>query len=330
MEEVRDAGWGCCTSCKYLPMCSWGKIRSDYVWWTYRTNQFSNDVWKLARNPDGCFEWSHIVTNNTPLPRFCHNGWRYEGNMWIFGGRNIFHTFDFTDELHCLEPSKKQWTNPRCSGSVPPQAGSPYPTAVIRNKVWLYANSHSSSGLDKMYELDMCSLIWTQIQTGPTKPESEFGCMLTAASDNQLVLHGGKRQNPTFKDTWVLDLKSHTWKKHNSKHNYWRVGHAGTTGINKNITIIGGLNSGCSRNIKNTCTFQIMLEPKTLQQLAMRAINNYRTVVPLNCLPKKLITRLGFSETKEFTGRLMSTMEDSDQRKDTWKVFLKLTNIDCS
>ena len=161
-----------------------------------------------------------------------------------------------------------------------------------------------------MYELDMCSLIWTQIQTGSPRPESELGCMLTAASDNQLVLHGGTKGYMPLRDTWVLDLKSQMWRKHNSNQDYLRIGHVGIAGINKNITIIGGNIYNCSRNDKGT--FQIMFEPKSLQQLAMRAIHNHRTVVPWNCLPKKLITRLGFSETKEFTGRLMSTMEDSD------------------
>ena len=55
--------------------------------WSFK--DVTNELWTLTRTSDGSFTWDEIVTtSNTdePSPRFCHTGWEYLGNLWIFGG----------------------------------------------------------------------------------------------------------------------------------------------------------------------------------------------------------------------------------------------------
>ena len=228
-----------------------------------------------------------------------HSGWEYEKCLWVFGGEgpvsseylNDHGDFSgiFTNQLLCYDPSTQMWTNPQCFGSVP-SPRSHHCTDMIRDKVWLFAGKGNSTvRLEDLFELDMQSRVWTQITTGQTKLQGRFDSSLSANFDWQLVLHGGIRTSLpplALSETWIMDLPSQTWRKYTSYQDHGRDCHTGSLGANKSIVIIGGYNS---KDTDYTSTFHVMLEAKSLQQLAMKTIYNNQGVLPWKCLPSKLV-----------------------------------------
>ena len=274
---------------------------------------YNNALWKLSRTSNGCFIWRKINISsniNSPSPRESHTGWEYEGMLWIFGGigappvdylhdhgdfnRSIYNTnASINNQFLRFEPSCNKWTDVKCFGSVPtPRAG--HGTAKIRNTVWLYGGCNGITLLDELFEINMCTLNWTQIQIDKIKPQGRYYCPLNAVSDNKLVVHGGNLSpNNELNDTWIFDLSSRTWRQLTSVLDHPRKYHTGTTAINNSVLIIGG----SSDDYPNT--FQVMLEPRSLQQMAMKTIYKHRTELPWKYLPPKLIARLGIFQTEE-------------------------------
>ena len=71
--------------------------------------------------------------------------------------------------------------------------------------------------------------------------------------------------------------------------------HSGSTGINSTSIIIGGHIFPVDFYNDSQTAFHIMLEPRSLQQLAMQTICTHHSSLPWNCLPKKLSKLLGIS-----------------------------------
>ena len=235
----------------------------------------SNELWKLTQNTDGTFDWTRILVKhkkNTPCPRIGHSGWTYDGKLWTFGGDSVGHyeyIYEYLNEygdfrngcnnqlLH-FNPVSHEWTNLKCFGTVP----SPrefHATAAGGDTVWLYGGYNLDVDFDDFYQLDMCSLTWTQIQTSTPNPGKRFACSLNVTKENQLVLHGGNSDgSDILEDTWVLDLSSYSWKCTDTCS--YRSYHTGSLGINNSILIIGGYNAKYINNFR--------LEPESLKQLS--------------------------------------------------------------
>ena len=58
--------------------------------------------------------------------------------------------------------------------------------------------------LNDLFELNMLTCTWTQIQTDVITPRARCAASLHAISDGQLVLHGGCGRDIEFMDTWVM------------------------------------------------------------------------------------------------------------------------------
>ena len=273
--------------------------------YTFNGNSESNDVWKLTQNKDASFEWKRILVEarkKKPSPRSMHSGWEYDGKLWTFGGQGepinnyLNEHGDFSllcnNQLLHFNPVNNEWTNLKCCGTVPsPRAH--HATAAIEDKCWLYGGSNFSIHNDDLFELNMHSLIWTQIQTTVPKPSGIYGCTLSVIRNNQLVLHNGDADNfdtSPFKQmdtryTWIIDLSSLSWKEYRCVDIY-RAFNTGCPVINNCIIIIGGTLS-CSHTY--TPTTSIMLEPRSLQQLSMQTVYEHRGQLPWKSLPPKLI-----------------------------------------
>ena len=199
----------------------------------------------------------------------------------------------------CFNPLNEEWTNLKCSGSVPtPRAG--HATSKAGDNIWLYGGHAGNlrDGMcihDDMYELNMLSFIWTMVQTGQPKPQARSFCsMNTVITDNQLVLLGGiGRDHKIVSDIWILDLSSVTWKQHSSDSDSARWGHTGTTGLNNCVIIIGGMKFRCSEEDVGATTFYVRLEPKSLQQLSLQTVWRHYSALHWKCLPSKLIKLTG-------------------------------------
>ena len=257
---------------------------------------------ELTRYANGLFAWNVVkekAGTKKPSPRSHHSGWEYENKLWIFGGWGLspvgenlndygYYHESCNNQLLQFNFVTKEWTNMKCLGEVP----SPRERHVITitgNTVWLYGGRQLNNDFfDDLYQLDMYTLTWTQVQTGHPKPEGHNRCTLNAITDKQLVLHGGIKDVWTvLNDTWILDLPSKTWRRHTSEEDDPRVLHTGFSGISNDVIIIGGIkeNIACHQN-----SFHVRLEPKMLQQLAMKVVYKHQDDLSYwkKCLPKKL------------------------------------------
>ena len=258
----------------------------------------SSNLWKLSQSTDGSFLWNKIHTQNSqkPSPRENHSGWEYADKMWIFGGYGVppvgylnnhgqfeEHGCGTNNQLFSYDPSKESWTNMECFGDIPSPRDSAS-TAIIRDKVWLYGGFASLDLKFDLCELDLNSLTWTHIHTRMPSPQI-CGCesSLNWLQDNLLVLHDRS-------STWILDVESYEWRPH---HEIARCSclsnYTCTPGVNSDVIILVGGHKGkeCDAHV-----YSVSLEPKSLEQLAMRIIHQYKNDLPWTRLPLSLRRKL--------------------------------------
>ena len=177
--------------------------------------------------------------------------------------------------------------------------------------MWVFGGANDcstdvSNDNNDIFELTLLSLTWTQIHTGQPCPELRHLCTLTALPDEQLVLHGGKQITQPFSDTWLMDLKSQTWRKLASRKDHVRWSHTGLSGLSSSVIIFGGFTCDA---FNDTCEvysniFHMMLEPKCPQQLAVKVIHKHLNDLPWKLLPVKLISLLGLYGRKRARCRI--------------------------
>ena len=285
----------------------------------HRVND-STSMFRLTQCEKGYLVWDVIEEENskqTPSPREYHSAWEHGGHFWIFGGqgpppRDAHHLTDYGDfsgscnnQLLQFNIDLRGWKNIQCFGAIP-KPRMQHASTIIENTVWLYGGRQlpvwqNAPIFNDLYELDLDTLCWTMIQTGETKPPGCYECTLNALSGSQLVLHGGRQTHNSFLNgltvwngTWILDLPSRTWRHYEASMHNLRVHHTGTSGLNNDVIIIGGISpdsraaSGHYYATKDGC--HVMLEPKHLQHLAMRAVFQHGVELPWKeHIPKKLI-----------------------------------------
>ena len=263
-----------------------------------------NALWTLSKAKTGCFTWSCIKSQcnkASPSPRTEHTGWAYAGKLWVFGGLGPspgsyfddygYYSLTMNNQLLCYDPNSQKWTNPQCFGSVPTPRVSCAST-IIEHKVWLFGGRDQIGNLhDEVFELTMHSLTWTHIETVQPRPQARERCTLTALNNNHLVLHGGYGST-LLRETWIMDLTSHSWRQYKTRKDHRRRGHTGSLGLNNNVIIIGGCHIGY-KSYNNM--FHVMLEAKSLKQVAARTVYKYQDEMNWNCIPNKLISLLGIS-----------------------------------
>ena len=186
-----------------------------------------------------------------------------------------------TNQLYCYDPARSTWENVESSGSVPSPRHHAC-AAKIGDKVWLHGGI-CDVHVNDFYELNMVSLIWTQIQISL----QIFRLKLVPITTNQLLLH-----NFTINSTsemWIFDVESHTLRQKSMADDSNLVLCTATTGLNGEVVVLGGIKIN-----KNTYRPQlsVKLEPSSLQQLAMRTIFKYKDMLPFNSLPSKLIRKM--------------------------------------
>ena len=265
----------------------------------YILEGFMGILWKLARNTDGSFEWNTIDIEDDrkmPSPRHSYCGWEHGGKMWIFGGYGLSPVGppvgylndhgDFksdgqgwNNQLFCFEPSINTWKNVASTGDVPlPQALAS--AVIIKDKVWLY-DGHSSVESDGLFELNMLSLSWTKVDINFPRRFVSHRLTVAPITQSQIVFYDGLLD----KNAWILDVRSHTWTKHQGSGCKCSHKLASAIGLGSDVIIFGG---------DPTCTcvepiFSLRLEPKTLEQLATRILHEHREDLPWEGLPQSMI-----------------------------------------
>ena len=298
-----------------------GVALEEDIYTFFRPRNDRNELWKLTRSTYGCFVWTKILIaekHKKPSPRERFSGWEYDGNLCIFGGIGQ-QTEDYLNEygdyigrcnnqLLQFNPNKLEWTILKSCGTVP---GPRYDhaTTAINDKVWLYGGTDGGfQTLNDLYELEMRSLTWSKIHTGRHKPKVHFDHKLNVTADSRLVLYGRSNRNAkNVSETWIMDLSSQLWRLHSSDRDYPRYFHTVSPGINNSVTFIGG---DVEEIRMYNCVFSVMLEPKSLQQLAIKTVYEHRTGLPWRWLPKKLIKLMLY-------GRGDDTIDDQDSPQQT-------------
>ena len=287
------------------PMCG---VAIDSAIYMFGGGIVSSNLWKLTPNTDGSFDWNMVCMENhaMPSPRWGHSCWEYGNKMWIFGGYGqspVSYLNDHGDfagpgdlgmnnQLFSYNPFMQTFTNMECSGEVPsPRAHTS--SAVIKHKAWLYELKWGQD--HELYELNMQCLTWTHIHTSIPKPQvltepmaiCATASLLTPVTTNQLLLHGHSRDG---KDTWIFDVESYQWREFKTFETCSCTTYlcSGASGLNSGaIVFVAHTDMGCNKSI-----FSLMLEPKSLQQLAMRIIHQNKTSLPWTCLPPPLRRKL--------------------------------------
>ena len=284
-----------------------------YTFGGFDTQNFdqTNALWTLNRTRE-YFTWTFIepkCKEESPSPRMGHTGWEYAGQLWVFGGLGHSQGGYLNDhgnfvgmssnvannQLLSYDPTAQKWTNPQSYGNVPsPRLG--HASTIINNKVWVFGGCKSTQVMidDTIFELAMHSLTWTQLQTGQLCPQVRASCTLTALAGEKLVLHGGFGDPDRFSDTWIMDLSSHSWKLYTSQKDHDRWYHTGSLGPNNDVIILCGFKKQSDDEVYSN-TFHVMLEPRCLQQLALKLICKHQDQLPWKLLPAKLISKLGIS-----------------------------------
>ena len=145
----------------------------------------------------------------------------------------------------------------------------------------------------------MHNLSWTQILLPQPIQKPDTRCSMNGTANNQLIFHGIiDIQTDKTPVTWILDLSSLSWRKHTVTVDHYRFEHTGTTGLNNSVLIVGGNITSHQQNTHNS-TFVIRLEPKSLQQLAMRIVYDHRAVLPWKLLPKMLTCKMMGTQPEE-------------------------------
>ena len=264
----------------------------------------SNQLWRLTRNTYGCFQWKNIFIkqkHKNPSPRGAHCGWEYGGNLYIFGGEgpspdeylNEYGDYNnaCNNQLLQFNLDEMEWINLRCFGTVPEPRKRHVATTFI-HKTWLCGGHSGNQIFDDLYELDMPSLIWTKMN-GHHIPKGRGLRCLNVTTDLQLVLHYQSIGKPS--ETWIMDLQSRFWRQHSYDKVCPELSHSGCLGINNSVIIIG---SACKEDMSCApcCVCSVMLEPKSLQQLAIKTVYKHRATLSLTSLPKKLIKLMNYGK----------------------------------
>ena len=280
------------------------KFRED----DFNGRRFSG-LWKLSSSEEE-ITWTEIkfyTGQLTPKGRSFHAGWEHQNKLWIFGGRakyydDSFHDIEdfqvldthggYTKQLWCFTPATNTWTIVKCTGSVPSPRFQ-HAITKIQTSIWLHGGKDHHGKFDDLYELNLQSLTWTQIQSsGSWKPNKMYGHSLVAISNKQIVLYG-------VHGSWILDLPSLSWKWYlipacvngvpSEENRRWQ--HSGTIGINT-VIIFGGFSHPSKITVNGILC--IVFEPKSLLKSCLETVYKHRSLLKdkWHILPRNLYAQL--------------------------------------
>ena len=215
----------------------------------------------------------------TPCPRINHCGLEHGKKLWAFGGMTRSSPFGYlnnhgdfhrslrywiTNQLICYNPSTQTWRDIQCSGNVPlPRRNASRSVAIIKDTVWMYRGLSEAKIHSDFHELSMDSFQWTHIDTSIPK-RVNLDWTLTPITRSQLAVHHGN-----CNITRIFYVLSHEWRKYRRQHSCCLYSVTSTTGLHSNAIFLG---SGGQHNMYNP-VYSVMLQPMSLQQLAMKTIH---------------------------------------------------------
>jgi len=167
-----------------------------------------NDVWVMPLDTMTGYRWEPLTTSGTPPSgRFGHTAIYDPGyeRMVVFGGTT---TNGETNELWQLDLSTAAWQQLAPSGTPP--TPREFISAVYcpeRHSMLVFDGKYEGSGIDELWELELDSLAWHQLDVSGTRPPAlwSYGSALDPDS-NKLLIFAGQAGDNLVNDVWELDI----------------------------------------------------------------------------------------------------------------------------
>ncbi|MCW5982091.1 MAG: hypothetical protein KIT09_28655 [Bryobacteraceae bacterium] len=147
----------------------------------------------------------------------------------------------------------RRWSDLEPKHSPPPVLGGSLAHDPIRDEILLFGGGHvAERGADGVLRGDAGAWVysvkgrdWRRLQLRP-EPRPRMNARMVCDTRNQaLVLFGGDGQTHYLADTWLFDLKTHTWRQSKAAGPPARAGHFTVYDPDTGLVIVGG---GYNRN----------------------------------------------------------------------------------
>eukprot|EP01126_Amoeba_proteus_P008291 TRINITY_DN1305_c0_g1_i7.p1 TRINITY_DN1305_c0_g1~~TRINITY_DN1305_c0_g1_i7.p1 ORF type:complete len:375 (-),score=79.34 TRINITY_DN1305_c0_g1_i7:165-1289(-) len=192
---------------------------------------------------------------NIPEKRCGHSSFVVDNRIWIFGGRvkvkmsTGFLGEDITqyrNDLYCYDPLTNEWIRYEPTGHGPTPRALATAT-VVGKKIYIFGgantsgNRHDPSGFCDLYELDLETMSWTEVEPKTTPPQPCYGHTATYVGDGKILVFGGKGYQ-VMNNIYIFDVEARVWTQYAFAGNVLipRWGHSATFHRNRYILIYGG------------------------------------------------------------------------------------------
>eukprot|EP01083_Nonionella_stella_P262594 892745_1 len=127
--------------------------------------------------------------------------------MFVFGGSNKGFLFN---DMYAFDTEKHIWREIPTRGDLPP-ARDRHAMVFVRGALYVFGgHSTEVEYAHDMYALDVRASKWRLVRPCSRAPTPRYGHSLVATEDS-LILFGGKYASGCFKDIHVFDLATSTW-----------------------------------------------------------------------------------------------------------------------
>jgi hypothetical protein len=196
----------------------------------------------------GTNTWEKLTTNGTaPTPRLFHTGAidTMRGRLYVFGGggEDAFTSTTFFDDLWYLDLSSNTWFEAPRSALIHPDGRikgyMDYDAA--RDRLLLFAghDDQQLGNANDLWAFDAAAQSWSLVRRGDTfnRPQIAF-CDFPAdfatidaesperreshlwiIHGDEAYMYGGRTDCGLTNDTWILDLRTDTWRQINQSFN---------------------------------------------------------------------------------------------------------------
>ena len=121
-----------------------------------------------------------------PPPRYAHYSAAVGGQLYVVGGDTEGSSKVEIARVHCFNQCRETWQTRATTGDPPPGIHRGACTTTGHH-LYVYGGFNGLHPHDSLHQLDMDTLEWSQLPSGPMK---KYGCGMVSY-EGQLILFGG-------------------------------------------------------------------------------------------------------------------------------------------